>query len=88
MIQNFLLANGIAAYRLKMTVSDQPSPSVYFKGKGLPTNRDFNRRIIMTLVDLKDEIVVDDFEEKNRVNQILSASFRQVTEVIKYLKIV
>jgi len=63
-IQNFLLANGIPAYRLHMKVSKKSSPEIYFEGRGLPENRDFNRRIILTLVDLKEEIIHDRFEVK------------------------
>ncbi len=72
MIQNFLLANGIPAYRLKMKVAKNPSPAVYFKGKGIPTTRGFNRRIIMTLVDVKDEIVIDKFQQQNELSKALS----------------
>ena len=82
MIQNFLLANGIPAYRLKMEVSTDPSPAVYFKGKGLPKTRDFNRRIILTLVDLKEEIVVDNFQEK----QELSGQLSSIDDIVAILK--
>lgn len=88
MIQNFLLANDIPAYRLKMKVSDDPSPAVYFKGKGLPKNRDYNRRIILTLIDLKEEIVVDNFEEKNdNLDGHLSA-VNDIMTVLKSIKLV
>ncbi len=86
MIQNFLLANGIPAYRLKMKVSDDPSPAVYFKGKGLPKTRDFNRRIILTLVDLKEEIVVDNFQGKQELNGQLS-SVDDIIQILKSIKL-
>jgi len=87
MIQNFLLANGIPAYRLKMKVSNEPSPSVYFKGKGLPKTRDFNRRIILTLVDLKEEIVKDNFQEVDEQNGHLS-SVDDIMQILKSIKLV
>ncbi len=87
MIQNFLLANGIPAYRLKMKVSNEPSPSVYFKGKGLPKTRDFNRRIILTLVDLKEEIIVDNFQETDEKSGQLS-SVDDIMQMLKSIKLV
>ena len=48
-----------------MKVLKNPSPEVYFKQKGLPKTRDFNRRIIITLVDIKEEIVIDKFQQQN-----------------------
>lgn len=87
MVQNFLLANGIPAYRLKMKVADTPSPTVYFKGKGLPKTRDFNRRIILTLVDLKEEIVVDNFQGKGELKSQLSA-VDDIMQLLKSIKLV
>jgi len=88
MIQNFLLANGIPAYRLNMKISDDPSPAVYFKGKGLPKTRDFNRRIILTLVDLKEEIVVDNFQKEiNSLDNHLS-SVNDIMTLLKSIKLV
>ena len=75
MIQNFLLASGIPAYRLKMKVADTPSPAVYFKGSGLPKTRDYNRRIIVTLVDIKEEIVIDKFQQQNALSKDLSVVY-------------
>ena len=87
MIQNFLLANGIPAYRLKMKISTQPSPEVYFQGNGLPKTRDFNRRIILTLVDLKEEIIVDDFQqEQQELNNNLSLE-EDISKVLKFIKL-
>ncbi len=85
-IQNFLLANDIPAYRIKMKVSDEPSPEIYFKGSGLPKNRDFNRRIILTLVDLKDEIVVDNFRFKENKEQVLSTRL-SMRKILKFVTI-
>ena len=86
MIQNFLLANGIPAYRLKMKVAETASPAVYFKGKGLPKTRDFNRRIIMTLVDVKDEIVIDKFQQQNELNKDLSF-FKNPAVLLKFINV-
>lgn len=86
MIQNFLLANEIPAYRLKMKVSNESSPEVYFKGKGLPQTRDFNRRIIMTLVDLKEEVVVDNFQKNHNLN--IDKSLSEVSDVAKIMKFI
>ena len=83
-IQNFLLANGIPAYRLKMKVKEQSSPAVYFKGKGFPTTRDFNRRIIMTLVDEKEEIIIDKFQQQNEANEGLSL-FENPAVLLKFI---
>ena len=87
MIQNFLLASGIPAYRLKMKVSETPSPEVYFKGKGLPKTRDFNRRIIMTLVDVKEEIVIDKFQQQNVSDKNLSL-FENPAVLLKFINII
>ena len=87
MIQNFLLAGGIPAYRLKMKVLETPSPAVYFKGKGLPKTRDFNRRIIMTLVDGKEEIVIDKFQQRNESNKGLSLFENPTTVLLKFINI-
>lgn len=87
MIRNFLLAGGIPAYRLKMTVLDTPSPAVYFKGRGLPKTRDFNRRIIMTLVDTKEEIVIDKFQQRNESNKRLSLFENPTTVLLKFISI-
>lgn len=86
-IQNFLLANNIPAYRVKMKVSDKPSPEVYFQEAGLPKNRDFNRRIILTLVDLKEEIVVDNFTKTQESKQSLSA-VEDMSRLMKFIKMV
>ncbi len=86
MIQNFLLASGIPAYRLKMKVAATPSPAVYFKGKGLPKTRDFNRRIILTLVDIKEEIVIDKFQQRNGLGKKLSL-FDNPTVLLKFINI-
>lgn len=90
MIQNFLLANDIPAYRLKMKISETPSPAVYFKGKGLPATRDFNRRIILTLVDVKEEIIIDKFQKQNesikKVDKDLSF-FDNPTLLLKFIKL-
>lgn len=86
MIQNFLLANGIPAYRLKMKVAETASPAVYFKGKGLPKTRDFNRRIIMTLVDVKDEIVIDKFQQQNELSKDLSF-FKNPSVLLNFINV-
>lgn len=85
-IRNFLLASGIPAYRINMKVSNEPSPEIYFKGKGLPKNRDFNRRIILSLVDLKEEIVVDNFHLQQREEKNLSTNFN-MKEIFKFISI-
>lgn len=89
MIQNFLLANGIPAYRLQMNIAKEPFPDVYFKGKGLPKNRDFNRRIVMSLVDLKEEVVVDSFqnETKKEFGKTLSSA-NDFAKLMKFIKLV
>jgi len=90
MIQNFLLANDIPAYRLKMKISNAPSPAVYFKRKGVPATRDFNRRIIITLVDVKEEIIIDKFQKQNgsikAINKDLSF-FDNPTLLLKFIKL-
>jgi len=70
-----------------MKVSNEPSPSVYFKSKGLPKTRDFNRRIILTLVDLKEEIVKDNFQERKEQNGYLS-SVGDIMQILKSIKLV
>jgi len=80
-IQNFLLANDIPAYRVQMKVLDKPSPEVYFDGKGLPKNRVYNRRIIIALVDQKDEIVLGDFQARRTV-KMLSVNLKNVFRFI------
>lgn len=86
MIQNFLLASGVPAYRLKMEVSKNPSPAVYFKGKGTPKTRDFNRRIILTLVDEKEEIMIDKFQQQNEASKALSL-FENPAVLLKFINI-
>lgn len=88
-IQNFLLANGIPAYRINMKVSETSAPEVYFKGKGLPKTRDFNRRIILSLVDLKEEIVADDSLKKINLENINTlSSVEKVADIMKFIKLV
>lgn len=88
-IQNFLLANGIPAYRINMKVSENPTPEVYFKGKGLPKTRDFNRRIILSLVDLKEEIIVNNFQKEIDLKNIKSlSSVEKVADILKFIRLV
>ncbi|MEM6318375.1 MAG: OmpA family protein [Bacteroidota bacterium] len=80
MIQNFLLANDIPAYRLKMNVRAEPSPQVHFDGKRKRSVKDANQRITLALVDLKEEIVIDNFHAIKENTQSLASKQRLVTD--------
>ena len=77
MVQNFLLANDIPAFRLKIIASDKSNSTVNSKEEEMS-----NDRIIMALVDLKGEIVKDNFIK----TRLLYSSIRS-GEFMRFIKL-
>ena len=81
MLRNYLLANGIPAYRLKIKTSEADTP------ESLANHEDFlnkNKKITLALVDLKEEIVTDSFDK----NTEYLSNVQQMSGLMKLMKLV
>ncbi|MEM1123339.1 MAG: OmpA family protein, partial [Bacteroidota bacterium] len=81
-IQNFLLANDIPAYRLQTKVLHEQHLENYSEEKRLPRANAYHEKIIIALVDQKEEIVLDKFQTNEVALKALSMKMQNVFKFI------
>ncbi len=79
MVRNYLLAHGIPAYRLKTKVRE---------GADFSSDNNSNQRIMLALVDLKEEIVTDRFNEPVIAKEEYLSSIQKISDLLSFVKLV